>query len=286
MKILSMLILCLIGPVAHATGTLFCSHRELCQLINQIALENNVKPPKTESLVNISGDPHEYEPSSEEIKNLISAPFLITGPNELNPWIKKVNFQRSKNTALKTVSLLFEQSYLSLYPKASPEALSHFWLYPKIYCALKQKTGMELKSADPNLHLESKSCDYKKPEGQLQAALVKTKLPIILTHDALLPLLQALDSKHEIVAIKGSGHHEEVSSQSVKRMVDALDTPVVIWIIETGINVPSNVLQKIRKNDIVIKLDTASSKVGNPFSALDELTVALNKQNKLAGKKE
>ena len=73
-----------------ADQTLYCSHPELCRMIHQIS---NVK---TENLISISGDPHEYEPTISEIKKLISAPILITGPKELNPWIKKIIFQRSK----------------------------------------------------------------------------------------------------------------------------------------------------------------------------------------------
>ncbi len=274
MKTFTTIILCLMSAGAFAGSTIYCSHSELCKMIAHIAHENNLNDLKTENLVNISGDPHEYEPSTTEIKNLISAPTLLTGPTELNPWIKKLNFQRSKNPALKTISLTFEKSTLDLYPKASPEALSHFWLYPKIYCSLKTKLEQEMKELHYTLK-SIKSCDSSTTEQELKSVLMKTKQPIILTHDALLPLLTDLDKAHTIVAIKGSGHHEETSTQSIKKMYDALQAPVAIWVIESSINVPQNILSKIRTNDIVVKLDTANTQNDKPFSALNELTEKL-----------
>jgi hypothetical protein len=264
------ILLFLLSFHASAGIILNCSHPELCRMINQ--LSDN----QTESLVSISGDPHEYEPSTIEIKKLISAPVLITGPNELNPWIKKINFQRSKISNLQTVSILFDQKDYLVYPGANGEALSHFWLYPKVYCLLKNKLEAELKKLGYSLKKNS-PCDSTKPEEQLRSILIKIKKPIILTHDALLPLFLNLTKgqTHTIVAIKGSGHHEEANPESIKKMYNALDAPQVIWIQETGINIPQNIINKIRTNDIVIKIDTANSKENEPFSVLSELTQKL-----------
>ncbi|MBC7540781.1 MAG: zinc ABC transporter substrate-binding protein [Bacteriovorax sp.] len=237
---------------------------------------NQLSNSQTESLVSISGDPHEYEPSTMEIKKLISAPVLITGPSELNPWIKKINFQRSKISNLKTVSILFDQKDYHLYPGSNGEALSHFWLYPKVYCLLKNKLEVDLKKLGYALKKNS-PCDSSKPEEQLRSILTKIKKPIILTHDALLPLFLNMtnNQSHTIVAIKGSGHHEEANPESIKKMYNALDAPQVIWIQETGINIPQNIINKIRANDIVIKIDTANSKENEPFSVISELTQKL-----------
>ena len=256
---------------ALAEQTLYCSHPEICKMINHLG------PLKTESLISIVGDPHEYEPSILEIKKLISAPLLVTGPNELNPWIKKVLFQRSKIPNLKTISLLFDQNDFLFYPEANGETLSHFWLYPKVYCSLKNKLEKSLSSIGIPLKA-SELCDSSKAEKQLQVVLLKIKKPIILTHDALLPLFLHLakDRVDQIVAIKGSGHHEEANPQSIKKMYNALSAPQVIWIQETGINVPQNIINKIRKNDIVIKIDTANEKENAAFSVINELTIKLS----------
>lgn len=261
---------------AFAGSTLACSHPELCKMAKLIAEENKIADFKTQSLVSISGDPHEYEPSTAEIKNLISAPLLITGPNELNPWIKKINFQRSKSPVNKTISILLDGLDLSSYPKASGEALSHFWLYPKVYCSLKAKLEIEL--SKQNFKISKHNCDFKSVEQKLRDAIGKINRPIILTHDALLPLLMNLDQKatHEIVAIKGSGHHEETGPQSIKKMYDAMKAPQVVWIKEQNINIPTNILDKIRPVDLTIQIDTASSSDKNPFSALNELAEKLS----------
>ncbi len=277
MKIIITVILYLANLEAFAFTTINCSHAELCKLVNLIARENKLSNLKTESLVNISGDPHEYEPSTLEIKNLMNAPLLITGPNELNPWIKKINSQRAKSANLKTISLLFNKDHLKAYPNASAEVLSHFWLYPKIYCSLKSQLEEDMKKNGFIITTKG-TCDSKSIEEELQKVLSKIKTPIILTHDALLPLLLQLSPSTSITAIKGSGHHEETSSKSVKRMYDALKSPVAIWVIEAGINVPSNIKSKIRKNDITLTIDTANSKNENPFSVLTELTEKLKTQ--------
>lgn len=251
-------------------GTLACSHTELCKLVDIIASENHLQNLKTQGLIYVSGDPHEYEPSTAEIKSLLSAPILLTGPNELNPWIKKINFQRSKNPALKTISLLFQKKHFDFYPKASGEALSHFWLYPKIYCSFKEQLEVELKKINEAVMISR--CDPTSVEKELAQALTKINKPIILTHDALLPLLSGLDPAHMIVAIKGSGHHEETSTDAIKKMYKALEAPSAVWIIENSINVPQNILSKVRSSDIVIKIDTANSSGPTPFSIIKELT--------------
>jgi hypothetical protein len=263
------IILCLSSASTWASPqTLFCSHPEICSMINQLS------DAKTESLVSITGDPHEYEPSILEIKKLISAPILITGPTELNPWIKKVIFQRRKIATIQTVSILFDEKDYLLYSQVTGEALSHFWLYPKVYCSLKLKMADRLVSLGFALK-PNKPCDSKTPEDKLRFVLQKIKSPIILTHDALLPLLLNLAPKQLIVAIKGSGHHEEANPASIKKMYNALDSKKVIWIEETGINIPQNIINKIRPSDFVVKIDTSKGKEGAEFSVLKELTEKL-----------
>jgi len=222
-SIIIIFILGLLRLPAIASSTIYCSHAELCKMITVIALENKIADIKSETLVNISGDPHEFEPSSAEIKSLINAPILLTGPNELNPWIKKINFQRSKLPASKTISLAFEPNDYKFYPQAKIEALSHFWIYPKLYCSFKSKLESELRKLNYKIK-NNFTCDFQTVEKELQIALAKINIPIILTHDALLPLMQYLNKNNSrtIIAIKGSGHHEEASLLSIKKMYDAL----------------------------------------------------------------
>jgi ABC-type Zn uptake system ZnuABC Zn-binding protein ZnuA len=276
-NLILILLLHLFAFSALAENIISCSHIQLCKMIDLLARDNKMTNLKTEVLVNISGDPHEYEPTAFEIKKLINVPILLFGPRELNPWIQKIIYQRSKQSTAKSIDLAFTPVDFNFYPKASAEAISHFWLYPKIYCSLQLKLETELSKLFPSLK-NSHRCDFLTPENELQMALQKNNLPIILTHDALLPLMHSLapNKKESITAIKGSGHHEEVGPQAIKKMYDALKAPQVIWIIEAGINVPPIILNKKRPLDKVIYLDTSNSKNDNPFSVIKELSVKLN----------
>jgi ABC-type Zn uptake system ZnuABC Zn-binding protein ZnuA len=263
-------------PAVKADTIVSCSHPQLCALAQTIFTENHMKDFKFQNLVAIAGDPHEYEPSSAEVKSLIKADILIAGPVELNPWIKKVNYQRSKIIALKTLNLPMEKQDYALYPTASHEALSHFWLYPKVYCALKTKLEEQLVASNLLIVLPNKkscSAEAVKIENDLQVTLSALKLPVVLTHDALLPLLETLSKNSaNVVAIKGSGHHSEATPTSVKKLYDALKKPQVIWVEEKSINVPQNIMSKKRKNDLTINIDTAAPiETQSYFPILNEL---------------
>ena len=256
---------CIFGnlQLLQAETIISCSHPELCKLTKIIFTENNVLAYQFVNLVTIKGDPHEYEPTSSEVKNLIKANILIAGPVPLNPWIKKVNYQRSKNSSVKTLNIPLDLNDSSAYPNASLETLSHFWLYPRVYCALKSKLETQLVAMKLIvMESEKKLCleEAVKIESVLESTLQSMKYPIILTHDALLPLMEFLTkNKATVVAIKGSGHHSEATPQSVKKLYDALKAPQVIWVEEKGINIPPNILSKKRKNDLTINIDTANS---------------------------
>ena len=113
-------------------------------------------------------------------------------------------------------------------------------------------------------------------EKELTNTLAQIKKPVVLTHDALLPLLGTLSGKDAtVVAIKGSGHHQEATPASVKKLYDALKAPTVIWIEEVGIKVPANILAKKRSTDITIDLDTANSEGLHYFQVLESLNTKL-----------
>lgn len=253
-----------------------CSHPEICSLAKTILDESNTKNIEPKVAVKIAGDPHEYEPKLSEIKTLLKASVLLAGPIELNPWIKKVNYQRSKEKDLKTISLNLTQNLAQKYNNASKEVLAHFWLYPQVYCDLKSQLVHAMKDAAliPNtftFNLNTCQSEANLIENRLKDTLSKSPYSIILTHDALLPLFEQAKGKDGVVAIKGSGHHHETRSDSVKKLYDFLKGPKAIWIKETGINVPKNILNKIRKDDFLIQIDTAKTLSSSPYSILEEL---------------
>lgn len=268
------------APLQAATK-ISCSHPELCRIARIIFAENHVNNFEFESLVQIQGDPHEFEPSTAEVKNLIKAEILISGPLELNPWIKKINYQRSKLPLVKTINVPLDNKDYALYPGANHEALSHFWLYPKIFCALKNHMESQFISFQYLIVIpKNKSCvvEAQKMTAALQATLTELKLPVVLTHDALLPLLESVTPKEggsSVVAIKGSGHHQEASPASVKKLYDALKAPKVIWILEDKIHVPQNILSKKRASDLVVNIDTANSEGLEYFQVLQTLNEKL-----------
>lgn len=265
-------------PPASGATVLQCSHPELCRLAKIIAQENQVTGLEFQSLVNIAGDPHEYEPSASEVKALIKADTLVSGPHDLNPWIKKINYQRSKIPNAKTLSLALSKIDYALYPGAGHEALSHFWLYPKIFCVLKSRMENEMVNIKILGQLKNKKICFdeeKKIEQTLKETLHSLKTPIVLTHDALLPLLRSLAPTATIVAIKGSGHHQESGPEDIKRLYNALKAPKVIWLEETAINIPQNILAKKRSVDLTVKLDTANSEGLQYFQVLEALNEKL-----------
>lgn len=252
--------------IANA-NTISCSHPEICRMAQIILQENSVQGIVLENIIVPTGDPHEFEPSIHDIKKLMRAPILLVGPVELNPWMKNISQLRSKEKNLKTFKLDLPTFSISEYPTNESEALGHFWLYPKIYCHLKNSMSEILNYRQPV------SCNFENIEQLLSADLKKISSPIILTHDALLPLLQRLaTNKKQIMAIKGSTHHGEVTAAAVKHVYDALKNKKVIWITEDNIAVSENIKNKIRSSDTIIKIDTAKSPTNNQdFSLLESL---------------
>lgn len=253
-----------------------CSHPEVCRMAQMILQENANHDITLENIILPTGDPHEFEPSIQDIKKLMRAPTLLVGPVELNPWMKNISELRLKEKNLKTIILSLPIFAAKEYPTDDTEALGHFWLYPKIYCHLKKEISLRL-GFKP-----SSNCAYSNVESHIAADLKLISSPVILTHDALLPLLKKLSTnKNQIMALKSSTHHGEVSAAAVKHVYDALQNSKVIWIFEDNIAVSENVKNKIRKQDTIIKIDTAKSPDNNQdFSLLETLHKKLQESKK------
>lgn len=268
MKWLNILIYIFISLPTFAFSEVACSHEEICKLVTQI--DSNVK---TKTLISIKGDPHEFEPSSEEIKSFLSAPILITGPDELNPWIKKINYQRSKNQALKTYRLKLSPQIITFYQSNNKEALSHFWLYPRTSCDFKN----QILAFDIFSQIKSKSkCDVITIENELESKLKKINNPIVLTHDALYPLLRKYIREDVlIINLKGSNHHEEISPQAIKNIYKIKEKRIT-WILEKNIAIPDAINKIIKNEDKKIFIDTANNVVAKEFSTLNLLLSEIN----------
>ncbi len=268
MKWLNLLICIFFSSFTNASIEVACSHEEICKLVRK--LDQNIK---TKVLVNIKGDPHEFEPSADEIKNFLNAPILIIGPIELNPWIKKINYQRSKNPTLKTYSFQLSTELANYYQSNNKEALSHFWLYPRIFCDFTQ----QLIKFEIFSHLKTKiKCEIVQIEKNLEAKFKNINSPIVLTHDALYPLLKKYTNEDvQIINLKGSNHHEEISPLAIKN-VYKLKAKKIIWILEKNISVPLAISNLIKNEDKKILIDTAKSNSELDFSILLTLLGEMN----------
>lgn len=273
-KIFLIVITCF-ANLSFAKINIACTHLEVCRLINMSAPDAF----NTKILVLTKGDPHEFEPSIDQIKELLNADILISGPLELNPWMKKIYYQRLKNIKLVTFSLKIHPAYIQKYGKDNLEALSHFWLYPDVFCDMKNQMINWIKNQLKIQKIQN-ACNTKDIELKLTNVLSKTKSPIILSHDALYPLFKAYKSETlKVIPLKGSGHHDEVSPDTVKGLYNILKEKKVIWILEKNINIPANILSKVRPTDKVIEIETgisSTTEINSDFPVLSELIKELN----------
>lgn len=196
-------------------------------------------------------DLHHFRPSLGQIKRLQKKELYILGPKELFPW--GTELFRNKKT------IILDLSQKDFYPyTGSAEELSHFWLYPEIQCSLQkkikailQKEGFLTKEAqclplEEFLKLKEKMMKYEIP-------------PLIITHSALSPLLKSLKIDH--FSLKGSGHHEEISTKHFKNLLSFLKKrPHHIWIQESNIRIPEAVFRHKKLKDHVISVNIQNSK--------------------------
>lgn len=225
-----------------------CAHPQICNLLSELPHHKNIQ-----TAVVIAGDHHHFDPKPSDIKKLITANELYHGPLALHPWMKTIMKQRSLNNAVKNYGLTISPELKKQFPGASEEALSHFWLYGKIACQMLQQleNQMSIKSVFKCTE------EYQKLETQLKVYFEKNKTTIVLTHDALEPLFKSLGA--DIISLKGSGHHEEISPSAIKKLYNQTKDKKLTWILETGFDIPSSVRNKIQNKDRVLKVDTMGS---------------------------
>ena len=231
--------------------TWLCTHPQLCQLVEDYHRANNSELPKLEKAIATIGDPHHIEPSSKEIKNMSKAPVLLAAPMALHPWSNAIVNMRAQNKKTKTFEFKTSKNILTTYTDASLESLAHFWLYPTIHCDYWQQYHQWL-----NSNKEMPVCPYLEQEEKLKLAAKKVTIPIILSHDALVPLLRswAIDAH----AIRGSGHHEEPRPEQLKKLKQLLDKNAqVLWVIESKIHFPNSLKSMQRTSDRRLELDTS-----------------------------
>lgn len=234
----------------QAMAMWMCTHPQLCQLADDYFKAIETQVPELTKAISAVGDPHHIEPTSAEIKAMTKAEVLLAAPPELHPWSRQIVKIRH-GQKLQTFEFPLSKAKELGYSDASPEALAHFWLYPKIHCQYWEFLHQQL-----NLTKSLPACPYSNYETKLKLAAKKVKLSIILSHDALVPLFRSwgIDAH----AIKGSGHHEEPRAAQLKELQRLLQRQEkVVWLIESRISFPSALKKMQRPSDIRLELDTS-----------------------------
>lgn len=104
----------------------------------------------------------------------------------------KIKLNDSHVTFILSLSTEDYALYKNNNQNTNKEALSHFWLYPKIYCLLRSQFEKLAKDKKlfkiKNSILDSCQSEASKIENEIKTnleRLAKLKIPLILTHDAL-----------------------------------------------------------------------------------------------------
>lgn len=238
-----------------------CTHPQVCNLVNYVS----EKKLDLNNPVDLNIDPHHYEPTTKIIKQLISSPFLITAPLELQPWMGTIIKERFKN---KKPTLVLTNLRSQKYPTDKPNTTAHFWMYPEILCFNLDQVKLFLKTA--NFPIKEVTCNnLSKPKMSLK------KYTFVLTHDALEPLLLTFSAK--IINLKSSNHHAEILPSTVKQIETLPNHSDIIWLLEKNILIPDTILKKYKKaQQRVISFDLDGTIGEEPFKRYESLMVHLN----------
>lgn len=206
--------------------------------------------PNLTKAISTVGDPHHIEPTSSEVKKMLNSDVLLSAPMQLHPWSQSVTTMRGQSNK-RTLEFETADAFKTVFKNASNEALAHFWLYPKIHCDYWHQfhAWLKIKSKPPK-------CPYLEIEKQLEQAASAIKLPIIISHDALVPLLRSWGI--DAYAIRGAGHHQEPGPAQLKALQKLLvKHEKVIWLVESRIHFPASIKTMQRAQDQKIDIDSS-----------------------------
>jgi ABC-type Zn uptake system ZnuABC Zn-binding protein ZnuA len=203
-------------------------------------------------------DPHHFEPSIGEIKNLLSADVVAFGPSDLHPWALKIEKSR-KEAGKKNINIEIPEEYKKKYGYKNAHMLEHFWLYPDILCSLVQ------------------GCDKKLAEEKINELkqLIQGRY-FILTHDALAPLFESLGA--HTTSLRTSTHNCEAQPKSLKKLEDwQKQKRNPIWLLEENVQTFEQLKGKIGKSELMVKVDILGKPGENPFSVYDKIFLELKR---------
>lgn len=265
-------LLFLAADIAHAR--MACTHLQVCNLIDELIEDpENIQGSQTHLPIKFMGDPHHFEPGPKQIKELLTAQTLFSGPVELHPWIRPILQQRAKNPQLKSIVLEINSQFPLKYPKASLESLSHFWLFPDIHCDLQKNVASELKILGKKIKpLTCPNPYFSFTEKKAKSVL--SQKTIILTHDAMASYLETLGAR--VISLRGSHHGERLSAQTLKELHQVVKNEgQVIWLFELPIENSDQIKSLVRKEDVVVTINTLGNKNESSLATLTRVLQSL-----------
>ena len=219
-----MLIFFFISLLTHAQ--VVCTHPQVCNLAHALGLkQDQLKFP-----LSLNSDPHHYEPTIREVKELSSAKILLVAPLDLQPWMKNILDQRAKK---KLPTFILQ----TLSQPNTRKAQSHFWMYPESVCF----NWMNLRNflGQQNFKMIPDDCpNPAKPSHSMDRIF-------ILSHDALEPLLKKYAT--QVIALKTSDHNAEILPSTLKQISKLPDSSKVIWIVEKNILIPEQIIKSYQR---------------------------------------
>jgi ABC-type Zn uptake system ZnuABC Zn-binding protein ZnuA len=209
-----------------AQAQVVCTHPQVCNLARALG----VKKDELKFPLLFKSDPHHYEPTIREVKELSSAKILLVAPIDLQPWIKNILDQRLKK---KLPTFVFQ----TLSQPNNKKAQSHFWMYPESVCF----NWMNLRNflSHEKFNVIPDDCpNPAKPKHSFDKIFV-------LSHDALAPMLSKYSS--QVISLKTSDHNAEILPSTLKEISKLPDSSKVVWILEKNILIPEQIIKTYQR---------------------------------------
>jgi len=186
---------------------------------------------EAKNLVPAGVEPHDYEPTPQDIKNLLDADLVIINGAGLETWIEKI-FPSNQSKLLNMANFVNSES-------VDP----HFWLNPEIFEQEAQVVAERLIALDPKnqssykANLQSYNAQLKNLQKNYQDGLAKCQLRTIVTnHDA----FGHLGKKYnfEIISISGVSPEDEPSAQKLAKISNIVKEQKIQYILTESLLSP------------------------------------------------
>jgi ABC-type Zn uptake system ZnuABC Zn-binding protein ZnuA len=225
-----------------AAETFHCTHPQVCNLAKTLVGYPTQFKLISEMETFVS---HHATPSPEFYKKLDKSDGVLYAPIQLEPWIKKRSDTRDKSYRLKMKS-----------------GYAHFWLHPDSLCDAEKQLISHFKKLKVRYKKDLKLIKPKKSFCDEDLMKSRVKKLVILTHDSMVPLIN--DLGHDLFIIKTHGEHHELNPKTLKKLTDKFKKNLksvhkrhqVYWVIESQFHHPNAILNMIKKDHKVLKINT------------------------------